>query len=47
LLFHVPALHIATFAGTAAIMATVCLAGCVLPSRRAARISPMDALADQ
>jgi predicted permease len=47
LLFHVPPLPLATFAATAAIMSAVCLAGCVLPSRRAARISPMDALADQ
>ena len=47
LLFHVPPLPLVTFAATAAIMSAVCLAGCLLPSWRAARISPMDALADQ
>jgi hypothetical protein len=46
LLFQVPALHVATFAATTAVMALVCLAGCVLPAQRAARISPMEALAD-
>jgi len=46
LLFQVPALHLATLAGTAAIMTAVSLAACLLPSRRAARISPTEALAD-
>jgi predicted lysophospholipase L1 biosynthesis ABC-type transport system permease subunit len=46
LLFHVQPLHPVTLAGTAIVMALVCVAGCLLPSRRAARISPMEALAD-
>jgi ABC-type antimicrobial peptide transport system permease subunit len=45
-LFHVPALHVAILSGTALIMATVSLAACLLPSHRAACISPMEALAD-
>lgn len=45
-LFHVPALHVATLVGTALIMATVSLAACLLPSHRAAHVSPMEALAD-
>jgi hypothetical protein len=47
ILFHVPALHWATLAGAVALMALVALAACLLPSQRAARISPMEALADQ
>jgi predicted permease len=47
LLFHVPAVHVATLAATAAIMTIVCLVACLLPSHRAARISPMEALTDQ
>ncbi len=43
-LFHVPALNLAIVAGTAGVMATVSLVACLLPSRRAARISPMEAL---
>jgi putative ABC transport system permease protein len=46
-LFHVPALNLITLAGAAGIMAAVSLAACLLPSQRAARISPMEALADQ
>jgi hypothetical protein len=45
-LFQVPALHPATLAGTAAIMTAVSLAACLVPSHRAARISPMEALTD-
>jgi len=44
LLFDVPPLHPATFAGTAAIMALVCLVACWLPARRASRTDPMEAL---
>jgi ABC-type lipoprotein release transport system permease subunit len=43
----VPALNLITLAGAAGIMAAVSLAACLLPSQRAARISPMEALADQ
>jgi predicted permease len=46
-LFHVPPLNWAILVGAAAMMAAVSLAGCLLPSQRAARISPTDALADQ
>jgi ABC-type lipoprotein release transport system permease subunit len=47
LLFEVPPLHVATFAAAAGIIALVSLVACVLPSHRAARISPMEALAEQ
>jgi predicted permease len=47
ILFHVPALHPATLAGTALVLGAVCLAACLLPSRRAARISPMEALTEE
>jgi predicted permease len=43
-LFAVPAVHVPTLAAAAAIMATISLAACVLPARRAALISPMEAL---
>ena len=46
LLFDVPALHVVTLAGTLMVMSAVCLAACLIPSGRAARISPMEALAD-
>jgi predicted permease len=47
LLFEVPPLHVATMLATALVMAAVCLIACLLPSHRAAHISPMEALADQ
>jgi putative ABC transport system permease protein len=46
-LFQVPPVHGATLAGTAAIMGVVSLTACLLPSHRAARISPMEALAEE
>jgi predicted permease len=46
LLFQVPALHATILASTAAILAVVSLSACLLPSRRAAQISPMEALAE-
>ena len=46
-LFHVPALNPAILAGTACAMGLVSLAACLLPSQRAARISPTEALAEQ
>lgn len=46
-LFDVPAHSPAILAGSAGIIAAFSLAACLLPSRRAARISPMQALADQ
>lgn len=45
-LFQVPALNVATLAGTAAILIAVSLAASLVPSGRAARISPMEALAE-
>jgi ABC-type antimicrobial peptide transport system permease subunit len=45
-LFQVPALNVATLAGTAAILIAVSLAASLVPSDRAARISPMEALAE-
>jgi predicted permease len=46
ILFHVPPLHVATLAGAAGVLGVVSLAACMLPSDRAARISPLEALAE-
>ena len=46
-LFQVPAFPLATLAAAAAIIGAVSLVACMLPSYRAARISPMDVLAEQ
>ena len=46
-LFHVPPLDLAILAGTACLMTVVCLAACLLPSQRAARISPMETLSEE
>jgi hypothetical protein len=43
-LFHVPSLSLAILAAAASVMGAVCLAACLLPSQRAARISPMETL---
>jgi predicted permease len=43
-LFHVPALDLASLARAAGIMAAVCLAACLLPAHRAAHTSPLEAL---
>ncbi len=47
LLFHVPPLSIATIAGATGIISVVTLLACLLPSHRASRISPIDALTEQ
>jgi hypothetical protein len=44
-LFQVPALHTPTLAAAAVVLATVSMIACALPSHRAARISPMEAMA--
>jgi predicted permease len=46
-LFHVQPLNLAILAGAACLMGVVSLAACLLPSQRAARISPMEALSEQ
>jgi ABC-type antimicrobial peptide transport system permease subunit len=46
-LFHVPAFNLAVLTGALCVMALVSLAACLLPSQRAARISPMQALAEE
>jgi len=46
-LFHVPPLNLPLLAGAACVTGVVCLAACLLPSQRAARISPMEALAGE
>ena len=46
-LFHVPALNLAILVGAAFVMGVVSLVACLLPSQRAARISPMEALAEE
>lgn len=43
-LFHVPALQLGVLALCAGLLGAVCLVACWLPSRRAARISPLEAL---
>jgi predicted permease len=46
-LFQIPPLHMATLAGSAAILGVVSLIACLLPSDRAARISPMEAMIEE
>lgn len=46
LLFHAPALNIPVLVAAACVTAFVCLAACLVPSQRAARISPMEALTE-
>ncbi|HZQ53155.1 MAG TPA: ABC transporter permease [Bryobacteraceae bacterium] len=46
-LFHVSPHSAAIIVGSASIMAVVSIAACLLPAQRAARISPMQALAEQ
>jgi predicted permease len=46
-LFHVPALNPSILAGALCVMALVSLVACLLPSQRAARISPMETLAGE
>jgi len=47
LLFQVPPLNVAIFAAAAGVIGIVSLIACLVPSHRAARISPLEALADQ
>jgi predicted lysophospholipase L1 biosynthesis ABC-type transport system permease subunit len=46
-LFHVPPFNLAILAGAMCVMGAMSLVACLLPSQRAARISPMEALAEQ
>jgi ABC-type antimicrobial peptide transport system permease subunit len=46
ILFHVSALNLAILAGAVGVMGLVSLLACLVPSHRAARISPMEALAE-
>jgi predicted permease len=45
-LFRVPAFHPATLAATGAVLLAVCLLACLVPSHRASRIAPTEALAE-
>jgi ABC-type antimicrobial peptide transport system permease subunit len=47
LLFQVPPLNVAVLAAAACATSAMCLAACLLPSQRAAQISPMEALAEE
>jgi predicted permease len=47
LLFQVPPLNVAVLAAAACVTVTVCLAACLVPSQRAAQISPMETLAEE
>src|SRR5712671_356163 len=44
LLFQVPPLNVAVLAAAACVTVAVCLAACLVPSQRAAKVSPMEAL---
>jgi putative ABC transport system permease protein len=44
LLFGVGPAHPAVFGGTAAVLALIAMAACMLPAARAARVPPMEAL---
>jgi hypothetical protein len=46
-LFHVPPLNLSILAGAACVTGVVCFAACLLPSQRAARISPMETLTEE
>ncbi|MGB6683238.1 MAG: FtsX-like permease family protein, partial [Candidatus Acidiferrum sp.] len=46
-LYRVPPLDLSILGGTACVTALVCLAACLLPLQRAARISPMEALTEE
>jgi putative ABC transport system permease protein len=46
-LFHVPPFNLSILAGTVCVMGLVSLVACLLPTQRAARISPMEALAEE
>jgi len=43
-LFEVPALPMSILAGTAVVMTMVSLIACLLPTLRASRVDPMEAL---
>src|SRR5580692_1747388 len=45
-LFHVQPLNLPILANAAGVMGVVCFAACLVPSRRAARISPIEALSE-
>src|SRR5258706_6506950 len=46
-LFHVLPLDLPILSGAACVTVVVCLAACLVPSQRAARISPMEALTEE
>ncbi|MFI5093361.1 MAG: ABC transporter permease [Candidatus Acidiferrum sp.] len=46
-LFHVPPLDMPILVGAACVMGVVCLAACLLPAQRAARLSPIETLAEE
>jgi predicted permease len=46
-LFHVQPLNLPILACAACVMGVVCFAACLLPSQRAARVSPMEALTEE
>ena len=47
LLFQVPPLNVVVLAAAACVTVAVCLVACLVPSQRAAQISPMEALAEE
>jgi ABC-type antimicrobial peptide transport system permease subunit len=46
-LYNVPAFSFTILGAAASVLTVVCLAACLLPAQRAARISPMGALAEE
>ena len=47
ILFHVPPLDLPILAAAACVIAAICLTACLLPSQRAARISPIEVLSEE
>ena len=47
LLFQVPPVHVATLGAAAVVIGVISLAACLLPSHRASRMSPTEALAEE
>jgi ABC-type antimicrobial peptide transport system permease subunit len=47
LLFDLPVLYGPALAGTAALLSVICVTACLIPSRRASLVSPLETLAEE